>query len=210
MEKKYQRGLQSFTPPLFSSSCPWSPPPPPPPPFWITNSNPKWLTDSRHHVSTVRKQSSGSLTERVPSHLYPGPSPKAILERGWTIDLTPRINSISRLSLHLKTWISEVDPNKKAPFALRTLRVEQGQTVVQTFRGAFFFGLVWLAVLQLHLIPTGKPSSGTDFRVPGPGWEKGGNCSVKAWFPSGVQASSQSFWLKGVLAQLHPMTGPCS
>lgn len=38
----------------------------------------------------------------------------------------------------------------------------------------FFFGLVWLAVLQLHLIPTGKPSSGTDFREPGPGWEKGG------------------------------------
>lgn len=74
----------------------------------------------------------------------------------------------------------------------------------------FFFGLIWLAVLQLHLIPTGKPSSGTDFRAPGPGWEKGGNCSVKAWFPSGAQASSQSFWLKGVLAQLHPMTGPCS
>lgn len=39
---------------------------------------------------------------------------------------------------------------------------------------AFFFGLVWLAVLQLHLIPTAKPSSGTDFRVPGLGWEKGG------------------------------------
>ena len=85
----------------------------PPPLCWITNWNPKWLTDSRHHVSTVRAQSSGSLTERVPSHLYPGPSPKAILERGWTIDLTLRINSISRLSLHFKTWISEVDPKKK-------------------------------------------------------------------------------------------------
>lgn len=62
---------------------------------------------------------------------------------------------------------------------------------------AFFFGLVWLEVLQLHLIPTGKSSSGTDFRAPGLGW-----------FPSGTQASSQSIWLKGAWLNYTQWPGP--
>lgn len=174
-KKKTLRGFQSslllYFHPLFLVKLPL---------HWITNWNPKWLTDSRHHVSTVRTQSSGSLTERVRSHLYPSPSPTAILERrcsSSTVNLTLRITwgiVVLPFSPHL-TLVSELDPNNKAPFALRkwTLRKEQGQAIVQTFCGIFFC-LVWLAVLQLHLIPTGKPSSGTDFRVPGPGWEKGG------------------------------------
>lgn len=39
----------------------------------------------------------------------------------------------------------------------------------RSVHGFFFSALVWFAVLQLHLIPTGKPSSGTDFRAPRPG-----------------------------------------
>lgn len=45
-----------------------------------------------------------------------------------------------------------------------------------------FLVLVWLAMLQLHLIPTGKPSSGTDFRPLGLGFNRGGTGD---WFPSG-------------------------
>ena len=76
----------------------------------------------------------------------------------------------------------------------------------------FFFGggLVWLAVLQLHLIPTGKPSSGTDFKVPGPGWKKGGDCSLKRLVPFWGAGLFSIHLIKGSLAQLHPMTGPCS
>lgn len=95
------------------------------------------------------------------------------------------------------TWISEGVPSNKTPFDLR--KWTQGQIAFQTFWCfffyLFFFGLVWFVVLQLHLIPTGKPSSGTDFRVPELGlenWE-----GTEGWFSSGEQASSQCIWLKG-------------
>lgn len=70
-----------------------------------------------------------------------------------------------------------------------------------------FLVLVWLAILQLHLIPTGKPSSGTDFRALGPGFKRGG---TGGWFPSGAQASFSIRLIRGSLALLHTMTLPCS
>lgn len=36
----------------------------------------------------------------------------------------------------------------------------------------------------------------------------GGGCSVKGWFPSGAQASSQSIWLKGVWLNYTQRLGP--
>lgn len=70
-----------------------------------------------------------------------------------------------------------------------------------------FLVLVWLAMLQLHLIPTGKPSSGTDFRTLGLGFKRGG---TGGWFPSGAQASFSICLIRGSLAPLHTMTLPCS
>lgn len=62
-------------------------------------------------------------------------------------------------------------------------------------------------MLQLHLIPTGKPSSGTDFRTLGLGFKRGG---TGGWFPSGAQASFSIRLIRGSLASLHTMTLPCS
>lgn len=62
-------------------------------------------------------------------------------------------------------------------------------------------------MLQLHLIPTGKPSSGTDFRALGLGFEGGG---AGGWFPSGAQDSFSIRLIRGSLAPLRTMTLPCS
>lgn len=81
MERRYKRGIFVAPSPFFTSfffqiKLPH---------HWITNWNLKRLTDSRHRVSAVRTQHSGSLTERVRSHLYPIPSPQGHPEGGRTV-----------------------------------------------------------------------------------------------------------------------------
>lgn len=49
-----------------------------------------------------------------------------------------------------------------------------------------FLVLVCLARLQLHLIPTGKPSSGTDFRALGPGFKKRGDWRLVPFWGTGL------------------------
>lgn len=64
------------------------------------------------------------------------------------------------------------------------------------------FALVRLAVLQLHIIPTGKPSSGTDFRTPGPGMGENG----RGW-GGGLFCQKQiPFWGTGLLS-IHLIKG---
>lgn len=75
----------------------------------ITNWNPKWLTDFRCHVSTVRM-----LTERVRPHLYPIPSPTAVL-----VSLDPADHLKKTVVLPFpapQTVVFELDPNSKALF----------------------------------------------------------------------------------------------
>lgn len=102
---------------------------------WITNWNLKWLTDSRHHVSTVRAQSSGSLTECVRSHLYPVPLPP---KPSWREQPNCRHDPEDQLqcSLLFLTWSSVWGRPKK------TLRVRK--EVRSNYRSVQFFcsGLV--------------------------------------------------------------------
>lgn len=105
----------------------------------ITNWNPKWLTDFRCHVSTVRM-----LTERVRPHLYPIPSPTAVL-----VSLDPADHLKKTVVLPFpapQTVVFELDPNNKALFFFflegelleqRKVRLSFKHLVV------FFFALVW-------------------------------------------------------------------
>lgn len=122
-------------------------------------------------------------------------------ERG--VDLTLRINC-SVVFYFQQDRLFEEDKKKK-----HRVRKEERSNYRSVF---FFLALVWFAVLQLHLIPTGKPSSGTDFRAPRPGLGERGDCSVKKKKKAGSflehRPLSQSVWLKGVGLNYTQWLGP--
>lgn len=103
--------------------------------------------------------------------------------------------------------MSEVDPNKKAPFGLR--KWTKRSKVKLSFKHSvpFFWGsgLVSSAAAAPNLHRKAFIWDWFQSACAGVG-ERG----TEGWFPSGTQASSQSIWLKASLAQLHTMTRSCT
>lgn len=100
-KKKRKEGISKLPPPFSSSSSGQTPSP--------LNHKLKPQTDFRCHVSTVRM-----LTECVRSHLYPIPSPTAVL-----VSLDPADHLKKTVVLPFpapQTVVFELDPNSKALF----------------------------------------------------------------------------------------------